>query len=528
MSKYNIKDKTPTVQEGNDKSPEKTKSQTNDATVKWDIEEKPKKDEILIGIATQHCEFFHDNQNEAYAKIPVKNHMEIWNISSIGFKDWIAHQLWSQYRDGLSKASYESALITLRGIATYECPSEEVYLRVAQLNNEIYIDMCNEDWQVIKVDSIGWSLINKSPVSFIRSKNMQALKIPSTNGDINLLKSHINIKEKDFVLVVGWLLMSMQAGTGAYPMLVLRGSAGCGKTTTSRMLRELVDPNIAALLSKPKTEDLRVIGANNHVLAFDNLSSINANQSDALCKISTGDNQTIRKLFTTNDEFTISLKRPILLNGIDEIAKRSDMASRSIKIELSKLQNYNSETLIWNAFISDIPSILGGLLDGLSAALNQYENTRITNLLRMGDFCKWATAAGPAYGWMKDVFMLVYTENVEQSYLDSVESSEFASALVLMFDWRSEFKGSPIELLTQLELLAVDGNIKGVRTAKGVTEQLSRLEDALNKLGIFIEKYRDRTNHTVLRITKDVSTYDRVVKTNPQNNEEWLKEFGMS
>jgi hypothetical protein len=146
----------------------------------------------------------------------------------------------------------------------------------------------------------------------------------------------------------------------------------------------------------------------------------------------------------------------------------------------------------------------------------------------MGDFCKWATAAGPAYGWMKDVFMLVYTENVEQSYLDSVESSEFASALVLMFDWRSEFKGSPIELLTQLELLAVDGNIKGVRTAKGVTEQLSRLEDALNKLGIFIEKYRDRTNHTVLRITKDVSTYDRVVKTNPQNNEEWLKEFGMS
>ena len=39
MSKYNIKDKTPTVQEGNDKSPEKTKSQTNDATVKWDIEQ---------------------------------------------------------------------------------------------------------------------------------------------------------------------------------------------------------------------------------------------------------------------------------------------------------------------------------------------------------------------------------------------------------------------------------------------------------------------------------------------------------
>ena len=528
MSKYNTNDKTSTVQEVNDKSPEKTKSQTNDATVKWDIEEKPKKDEILIGIATQHCEFFHDNQGEAYAKIPVKNHMEIWNISSIGFKDWIAHQLWSQYRDGLSKTSYESALITLRGIATYECPSEEVYLRVAQINNEIYIDMCNEDWQVIKVDSIGWSLINKSPVSFIRSKNIQALKIPSTNGDIKLLKSHINIKEKDFVLVVGWLLMSMQAGTGAYPILVLRGSAGCGKTTTSRMLRELVDPNIATLLSKPKTENLRVIGTNNHVLAFDNLSGIGANQSDALCKISTGDNQTVRKLYTTNEEFTISLKKPILLNGIDEIAKRSDMASRSIKIDLSKVQDYRSETSIWNAFISDIPSILGGLLDGLSVALNQYENTRINNLPRMGDFSKWATAAGQAYGWMKDEFMLAYTENLEQSHLDSIESSEFASALVLMFDCQSEFKGSPIELLNQLELLTINGNIKNVRTAKGVTEQLSRYDNALNKLGIFIKKYRDRTNKTVLIITKNVSTYNRVVKTNSQSNDEWIKDYDLS
>ena len=255
------------------------------------------------------------------------------------------------------------------------------------------------------------------------------------------------------------------------------------------------------------------------------MSGISANQSDALCKISTGDNQTVRKLYTTNEEFTISLKKPILLNGIDEIAKRSDMASRSIKIDLSKLQNYSSETSIWNAFMIDVPSVLGGLLDGLSAALNQYENTRINNLPRMGDFCKWATAAGAAYGWMKDEFMLAYTENVEQSHLDSIDSSEFASALVLMFDGQSEFKGSPIELLTQLELLDINGNIKNVRTAKGVTEQLSRYENALNKLGIFIKKYRDRTNKTVLIITKDVSTYNRVVKTNSQSNEEWIKDY---
>ena len=75
------------------------------------------------------------------------------------FRDWISHQLWSQHREGLSNASLDSALTTLRGIATFDSPTEEVYLRVAQMNNELYIDLCNEDWQVIKVDSSGWSII---------------------------------------------------------------------------------------------------------------------------------------------------------------------------------------------------------------------------------------------------------------------------------------------------------------------------------------------------------------------------------
>jgi len=522
-------EKTPTVQVGvNDKPLTKNQSQGNDTTSKKEIEDKPKQDEILIGIATKHCDFFHDSQGEAFAKISVNNYTEIWNINSQGFRDWIARQLWLKYRNGLSRNSLESALITLRGIAIYDCPTEEVYLRVAQMKGQIYIDMCNDDWQVLQVTDSGWSVLNQSPVAFVRSKNMRPLKIPSDKGDTNLLRKHINVNDKDFVLVVGWLLMSLQAGTGAYPMLVLRGSAGCGKTTTCRMLRELTDPNVANLLSSPKTEDLRVVGANNHVLAFDNLSGVGAKQSDALCKISTGDNQTVRKLYTTNEEFTISLKKPILLNGIDEIAKRSDMASRSIKIELSKLQKSKSETAIWNAFMNDVPSILGGLLDGLSVALNQYERCHVAELLRMGDFCRWVSAAGLTYGWKEGQFMVAYKANVEQSFIDSIESSEFASTLVLFMETSTEFKGTPIELLAQLDLLSVEGSITRVKTAKGVTEQLSRYESALNKLGVHIEKYRDRTNKTVLRITKDESTFNRVVNTNTQSNEDWLMELNAS
>jgi hypothetical protein len=35
----------------------------------------------------------------------------------------------------------------------------------------------------------------------------------------------------------------------------------------------------------------------------------------------------------------------------------------------------------------------------------------------MGDFCNWATAACAAYGWKEDEFMLVYTENVNPTWI---------------------------------------------------------------------------------------------------------------
>ncbi len=500
------------------------------ATNSIDFEKEPKQDELLIRIAIKQCKFFHDDQGEAYARVKVKTHIEIWNLTSGGFKDWIAHQLWIQHKKGLVKSSYDAALIALRGMAIYEGSSEEVFLRVAQIKNIIYIDMCDKKWRAIRIDKHGWGLIGTSPVAFIRSKNMRSLQEPSKQGNINLLRKHINIQEKDFILVVSWLLMSMQAGTGAYPMMVLRGSAGCGKTTTSRMLRELIDPNKAGLLSKPKTDELRVIGVNNHVLAFDNLSGISSNQSDALCKISTGDNQTIRKLYTTNDEFTVSLKKPIILNGIDEIAKRSDLVSRSIKIELIKLEESKSESFVWDTFIKDAPLILGALLDGLTVGLKNIDNIKVNSLLRMGDFCKFSSAASFAYKWREGVFMSAYQKNIEQSYIDAIESSIFATALIEMFEYTDEFKGTPKELLDLLSYSYVDDKLKNtskwIKTPKGVTEQLSRYEDALKILGITIDKYRDRTNKTILKIIKDSKTYKKALNNEFVTNEQWLKDMG--
>ncbi|BBB23862.1 conserved hypothetical protein [Isorropodon fossajaponicum endosymbiont JTNG4] len=491
----------------------------NNTKDQLDIDDKPpKQDELLIELASKKCTFFHDDQKEAYAKVKIGSHIEIWNISSPEFNDWLAHQFWIKNGQGVKKSSYESALLTLRGMAIFEGKTEEVHLRVAQINDMIYIDICNKNWEVIEINKKGWRVVNNPPINFSRSKNMKPLHTPKIkNGGINLLLKHLNINTDDLPLVVGWLLMGMQAGSGALPILIFQGPTGCGKTTASKMLREIIDPNSADLLSKPKTEDMRVIGVRNHVLAFDNLSGIHSNYSDALCKISTGDNQTIRRLHTTNDEFTISIKKPILLNGIDEITSRNDLLSRSIRIELKKIKLFKPESQVWADFIKDVPSILSALLDGTSCALANHNKIRIKEITRMGDFCRWSTAAGKAFSWEKDIFINQYKRNIAQSYIDSINSSNFATAVVDMINKKPDFKGTPAELLMSLNF---NSQVKIELSAKGVVNKVLRCQDALEVFGIEIDKYKDRTNRTLITI-----------KTNEEYcqqsgiSDEWLKEY---
>ncbi|WPE17138.1 hypothetical protein R5P06_03500 [Candidatus Thioglobus autotrophicus] len=464
---------------------------------------------VLIDFAKTDSVLFCDNQEIEYAEIKYNGHTEIYRADSVKYKSWLRKKFYYQTKSAPSKVSLETAISTIKAIASFEGDKRDVYLRVAQVDNSMYIDLCNDSWQVIKIDALGWKILDESPVAFTRTSNMKSLPMPIEGGDISLLLKHINIYEGDLPLAVGWLLMSLQAGPGAYPVMILNGSAGTGKTTASRMFRELVDPNKIDVLSKPKLQDMRVIGATNHMLAFDNLSGISPQFSDAICKIATGDHQAVRVLHTTNDEMTISIKKPCLMNGIDEIAKRGDLVSRSIKLPLSKIKARKTEAKVWNDFNKDTPSIFGALLDGLVTSIQEIPHTEVGELSRMADFCRLSTAASNAYGWGENEFMNAYKKNIRNTHVDSLESSTFASGIVKMFERESNFYGRPIKLLERLEDKCyvsekVIRSQKWPTTSKGVVNQLDRLQESLEMVDIYYEKSKDRTNKTFITLDKYV------------------------
>ena len=129
----------------------------------------------------------------------------------------------------------------------------------------------------------GWSVVEKPPLKFLRSSSMRPLLEPETGGMIEELRDFLNVRsDDDFMLAVAWLVASLRE-RGPYPVLVLNGEQGTGKSVFSRMMRSLVDPNAAPIRAVPKDDrDLVVSASNSWVLAFDNLSGVPSWFADAL------------------------------------------------------------------------------------------------------------------------------------------------------------------------------------------------------------------------------------------------------
>jgi hypothetical protein len=157
--------------------------------------------------------------------------------------------------------------------------------------------------------------------------------------------------------------------------------------------------------------------------------------------------------------------------------------------------------------MEDAPSIFGALLDGLAWSIQAMPNIQVDDLTRMADFCRLSTAASATYGWFDGEFMTAYKSNIKNTHVDSLESSTFASGIVKMFDKEDEFHGRPIELLERLEdkCYVSEKVVRSQRwpsTPKGVVNQLDRIQESLEIVGIYYEKSKDRTNKTFVTISK--------------------------
>ena len=227
-----------------------------------------------------------------------------------------------------------------------------------------------------------------------------------------------------------------------------------------RLLRRIIDPVVAPVRSAPRNDrDLLIAAVNSWVIAYDNLSGVPPWLSDALCRLATGGGLSTRELYTDSDEVIFDAMRPVILNGIDHLAERADLADRALILQLPRIENKINEQQLYLAFERDLPKLLGALYTAVSTALARIDQVSLPEKPRMADFALWATAGIPGFDLPPQVFLDAYCGNRAEAVQDTLEADAVAAAIFeflerIAKDATDEWNGTCEVLLRELEQFA--------------------------------------------------------------------------
>ena len=435
--------------------------------------------------------FFHDPQNRAFVRLEVNGHGEIWPVNSTQFRNLLAQTFYKRTRMAINRNALADAIATLAGRACFEGAEEPVFLRVAPHGENICIDLCDPQWRVVEVTPEGWRVCEKSPIAFIRTGAMRPLPfpVPAPEGSLDPLWVLLNVTPAQRPLLGGALLNCFHPH-GPFFVTNFIGEQGTAKSCAAKILRLLIDPNETPLRSPPRTEqDLLVQAGSNWCVALDNLSVLPPWLSDSLCRLSTGGGHSARSLYTDGEEFTLSVKRPVILNGIEDVAARPDLAERALQIELETIPDHRriSEKELWRNFEAARPVIFSAVLNGLVRALREVANVKMDSLPRMADAALWATAGEGEFGWPRGTFIAAYWQNLNEGAIASLDAHPVGVALRQVLDGASEWKGEPAQLLKDLNDQASDELRHAQnwpKTPRALSVCLRRLAQAFRRAGI--------------------------------------------
>lgn len=456
----------------------------------------------LIRLAHEWADFWHTADEKAYATIRNGPRRTLPLSGRRGFMSWLQGRYYQAVRRTPSGEARATALSTLEAIALHDGPTHEIAVRGARHGEAIYLDLADDSWQAIEITASGWRLTADPPVFFRRAPGMKPLPNPVAGGSLDELRPFLNLPDENArTLLAAWLVAALIPGI-ACPILILQGGQGTAKTTAARLIRSLIDPSVSPAVSPPKDgRDLVIAASNSWILALDNVSGIPGAISDAICRLVTGGGFRTRALYADDEERLFDARRPIILNGIDCLPGRGDLAERAIVLTLEKIEEDArlDEDDLAARFEAARPRILGALLSAVSTALARRPAVRLTRKPRMADFALWATAAEPALGLPDGAVMAAYRDNRAEAVESALEIDPVAGAIRALLAEADPWEGSIASLLACLAGKATDDARKGKAwpgSHKALGIRLRRLAPDLAATGIEVRYSHSETKRT--------------------------------
>jgi hypothetical protein len=454
-----------------------------------------------IELIINDCELVHDQQKGPYAIVNSAGVRKIYGINGKSFNEFIASKYYKAKKFALSDTAIKAAISTLTGKAIHEGRAITTYTRIAKNDAGYWLDLCNDKWEAVCINKTGWTVLSGDTVPFFcRTNSMQAIPVPVGGGTLDALWDLANIPAHQRLIVVAWLLECLRDDT-PHVVMELVGEQGSAKSTTQRLLRMLIDPNVANLRAAPKkVEDVWVCASNSHLVSLENISHLGQDYQDALSVLATGGAYATRTLYTNKEEVIMELRKPIIVNGITVNVTAQDLLDRSLHIELPLIKSRLQSTDVAHTFSDQYAHIVGALLDQFVRALRLIDSIKIDDgdKPRMVDFAHLGEAVFQSNGQPNGTFLAAYKSMRQKGVHRTIDASPVGQAMLAYLDANPQgWSGRLIDLLAQLSQLKQPGESNWPKSAKGLGDSLRRLAPALRTLG-YDCKSQQKTAGTIL------------------------------
>jgi DNA polymerase IV len=90
-----------------------------------------------------------------FADLDINSHRETWPIRAKGFRRWLARGFF-EATQGAPSSELQSALNVIEAKAHFDAPERIVYIRVGGLDGKLYLDLGDENWRAVEIDTTGW------------------------------------------------------------------------------------------------------------------------------------------------------------------------------------------------------------------------------------------------------------------------------------------------------------------------------------------------------------------------------------
>ncbi|OUR96139.1 hypothetical protein A9Q84_07195 [Halobacteriovorax marinus] len=474
-----------------------------------------------IKIAEENFSFCVDSNKSVYATPINAGSGATVTLNGNEFKEQYKLMHLQKFQKNITRLKLEDLVDIISIKVKTKNKSETVSIRTGVDGNKLIYDTGTDFLIFDKIVNV--LQVKNCEKIFMRPSNIVSLPPFSLGGrSFDLLKKYLTLNDIEYRILLSFITYSMIDLGAPYPILILNGEKGSAKSTTSKVIKTIIDNTQSLIESFPsKEDDIYIVLKNSHLTAFDNLSGINGKMSDTLCKVSTGVAYSKRTLYSDDRVTCLKLRKPLILNGIDNIAKRGDIQDRSIVFNLKSIPNSErrAEKEFWTSFNEDFPDILSAIFTLISEAYQKVDTIKLEDLPRMADFAKWSEAIYQTLDYTDSTFLEDFSSIKNEARQESLDSCLIFQGLKWLYTevlepdlsiQNDDFKEGkfPSTKMTTSNLYKeiVPENFekefkKRFPSIQSFSRELKRLIPQLREEGIFIEELKRSSGERLKSIT---------------------------